>query len=135
MPRLRKLITVERLAVAVFVAVAFGLWWGMQSQPEVTFTLRSENRFPHCWLSPDGTLGLIQESQFEIVPLPGEAAQGPPPWQCRLRVFDLTTGQEVWQWTSAAATNNVMWTPKNHLFMYRTGKTKTEVVWVDPKNP
>src|SRR5262245_45314330 len=97
MRRLGKFITAERLAVAIFLIVACGLWWRMQSLPELVITFHSDKGETEGELSPDGTLYLVTEIRASRRGGPAIVNDGEYQ-KNRLRVFDLTTGQEIWRW-------------------------------------
>jgi WD40 repeat protein len=107
-----KRLTAEWLAVAMFLAVAVALWWGMQSRPVQVITFLSDTRDYTCHVSPDGQLCLVHED--------GEWASNlGMPSHHRLRVFDLATGQEVWHWYRGLnILIHVTWTKRNHLYFF-----------------
>src|SRR5215470_14441334 len=114
MRRFWKYISAERLAITVFLAVAFSLWWCMQSRPERVMTYGTERCRSNCQISPNGTLCLVHEwRNFSVY------GQKTDPWQHRLRVFDLATGHEVWHWDSGQESiRHVTWTGRNHLYFF-----------------
>src|SRR5262249_13230758 len=49
-------------------------------------------------------------------------------WAYRLHVFDMGTGQEIWQWTSSTPFVEAMgWTNRNQLFVARPGTQLAQV--------
>lgn len=109
-------LTAERLAVAVFLAVAVGLWWGMPSRPEQVIVFQTDGCEPECEFSPDGTLCLVKERRDIGEKLQGNAPKYP--WEHRLRVFEVATGQELWRWDSGQEQVwKAEWTKRNQLLV------------------
>lgn len=122
--RLWHYFTVKRLAVAVFLAVAFVLWWGMPSLPESSVVYATEKGYyARGYLSPDGRLYLVHESVNSYAQPPTTT-----PWVDRLRVFDLKKGREIWTWQSVSLPiEEPTWTKQNHVYFYRRGTKEVKV--------